>query len=445
MSSHFFYFAAYINKERRRVVIIYVVKEGDTLYQIARRYGVDLQKLIDDNQITDPDNLVVGENIVILADLISYTIVRGDTLYQIAKRYGISLQDLLEANPQISNPNQLMVGQVINIPVPSAKLSSMEVNGYVYDTIDAETLNEVLPNLTYISIFSYEVRPDGSLSSLNDQTIIDKALAQNVAPLLTITNIKEGGSFDSDLGHTILNDEQVQDTLIRNMIDTMQSKKYYGANVDFEYLYSKDREAYNQFLRKLTAALHPYGYIVTTALAPKISADQQGTLYEAHDYKAQGEIVDRIILMTYEWGYLFGPPLPIAPIGPVKQVLDYAVSVIPPQKILMGMPNYAYDWTLPYQEGTAASILTNVQAVELAREKGVSIEYDTESQAPYFTYIADDGKEHIVWFDNAQSIEARLKLVDEYGLAGVSYWTLNNNFPQNWLVQNALYNVVKVL
>ena len=426
-------------------MIIYVVRPGDTLYQIARRYGVDLQKLIDDNGITNPDNLAVGQNIVILADLINYTVLRGDTLYNIGERYGVSVEDMIEANPQITNPNQIRVGQIINLPLPSVNLGSMEVNGYVYDNVTTETLNKILPNLTYISIFGYQVRPDGSLSTLNDESIIRQSRAQKVAPLMVITNIKEGASFDSALASTILNNEQVRTNLINNIVDTMQRKNYYGINVDFEYLYPADREAYNNFLRELTDRLHQYGYLVTTAIAPKISGDQQGTLYEAHDYAAHGEIVDRVIIMTYEWGYLYGPPLPIAPIGPVKQVLDYATSVIPSNKILMGMPNYAYDWTLPYQEGTAARILTNVQAVDLAREKKVEIMYDSTYQAPYFNYVDEEGREHIVWFDNAQSIASRLRLVNDYGLAGVSYWTLNNYFPQNWLVQNELYTVDKVL
>lgn len=426
-------------------MIIYVVRPGDTLYAIARRYGVDLGKLIEDNQITDPDNLAVGQNIVILADVISYTVMRGDTLYKIGERYGVSVEDMIEANPQIVNPNQIRIGQVINVPLPSENLGSMEVNGYVYDNVTTDTLNKILTNLTYISIFGYQVRPDGSLTTLNDEGIIRQARNQDVAPLMVVTNIKEGGSFDSELASTILNDEVVRNAFINNILDTMQHKDYYGVNVDFEYLYPADREAYNNFLRQLTDRLHQYGYLVTTAVAPKVSGDQQGTLYEAHDYAAHGEIVDRVIIMTYEWGYLYGEPLPIAPIGPVRQVLDYATSVIPSNKILMGMPNYAYDWTLPYVEGTAATILTNVQAVDLARERRVEIMYDSTYQAPYFNYIDDEGREHIVWFDNAQSIDARLRLVSDYGLAGVSYWTLNNYFPQNWLVQNELYTVDKAI
>ena len=149
--------------------------------------------------------------------------------------------------------------------------------------------------------------------------------------------------------------------------------------------------------------------------------------------------------MTYEWGYTYGPPRAVSPINEVKKVLDYAVSVIPSEKILMGMPNYGYDWRLPYQPGTAARNISNAGAVALAKKYGAEIQYDEKSQAPFFNYYDENGNEHVVWFDDARSTEARLKLVDEYNLGGVSYWTISPYFPQNWLVSRSLYNTVKVL
>ncbi len=93
--------------------------------------------------------------------------------------------------------------------------------------------------------------------------------------------------------------------------------------------------------------LHPLGYVVATALAPKVSAEQKGTLYVAHDYPVHGQLADFVIIMTYEWGYIYGPAMAVAPVDQVRRVLDYAVSAMPAGKILMGMPNYGYDWTLP--------------------------------------------------------------------------------------------------
>jgi spore germination protein len=195
----------------------------------------------------------------------------------------------------------------------------------------------------------------------------------------------------------------------------------------------------------VTSRLRPLGYIITSALAPKIAADQQGLLYEAHDYPVHGALLDHVILMTYEWGYTYGPPLAVAPVNEIKRVLNYAVTAIPRRKILMGVPNYGYNWVLPYVEGSRASTISNVGAVDLARREGARIQYDSKAEAPFFTYFDDNGREHIVWFDDARSIEAKLRLINQYNLGGASYWTIGRFFPQNWLILSSLYNIRKVI
>ncbi len=420
-------------------MIIHVVKPGDSVYSIARAYGVPPQKIIADNELTNPERLVVGQTLVVMADTRTHTVTRGQTLYSIARIYGVPLTQLRAANPQITDPSKLAVGQVIFIPVGQQKLGTIDVNGYAFPNIDRNVLAKTLPYLTYLSIFSYQVRPDGSLTVINDAPLIEAARQAGVAPMMVITNIEEGASFSSELASTILTNAQVRQTLLDNVESTLKSKNYSGLDVDFEYIYPEDREAYNRFLEEAAARLRPQGYILTTALAPKTSAGQRGLLYQAHDYPAHGRIVDHVILMTYEWGYTYGPPMAVAPIIPVRRVIDYAVTAIPPEKILMGMPNYGYDWTLPFMQGSAARTVTNVGAVDLAAREGAAIEYDAASQAPFFTYYDDARKRHVVWFEDARSIQARLRLVSEYGLGGVSYWTINRVFPAK--LAGALFDV----
>ncbi|KOA20617.1 spore germination protein YaaH [Clostridium homopropionicum DSM 5847] len=423
---------------------IYVVKPGDSIYTIGRQFGVSPEKIIRDNEITNPGRLVVGQSLVILRDNFRYTVVAGDSLYSIARKYGTTVQSILDANPQITNPSAISPGQVIIIP-PTERIGTLEVNGYAFPNINLDVLRRTLPYLTYLSIFSYQVRPDGSLSTINDTPLIQAARAARVAPLMVITNIEEGGSFSSQLARTILTNQQVQDTLINNVIETLRSKNYYGLDIDFEYIFPEDREEYNNFLRKVVARLRPLGYTVTSALAPKTSADQPGLLYEAHDYPVHGALLNHVILMTYEWGYTYGPPKAVAPINEVIKVLNYAVTAIPRDKILMGIPNYGYDWTLPYVKGTAARSIANTAAVDLAARYGAVIRYDEKSQAPFFNYFDASGRQHVVWFEDARSMDAKLRLVNRYNLGGVSYWTINRFFPQNWLVLNSLYRVEKKL
>ena len=121
-------------------------------------------------------------------------------------------------------------------------------------------------------------------------------------------------------------------------------------------------------MQRVVDRLHPLGYTVTTALAPKISADQRGLLYEAHDYAFHGATVDHIILMTYEWGYTYSPPRAVEHVNLDEEVFQYAVNENPSRKILMGIPNYGYNWTLPFVQGSAARI--SAAAVNLALRRG---------------------------------------------------------------------------
>ncbi|MBU3146398.1 glycosyl hydrolase family 18 protein [Clostridium sp. CF012] len=426
-------------------MIIHVVKSGESLYEISKLYGVSYEKIIADNELTNPNDLVVGQTIVILQAARSHKILPGQSLYMIAKMYGTTVSNLLAANPNLNTATPIYPGEVIIIPPSPQKLGSIEVNGYALPSTDMDVLAKTLPNLTYLSIFSYQILPNGTLKDINDVPLIQAARNAKVAPMMVITNLKEGGGFDSDLAHIILTDENIQNTLLDNIINTLKNKNYYGLDIDIEYVYPEDRENYNNFLRKTVSKLKPLGYVVTTALAPKNSGDLKGLLYEAHDYPVHGLLANHVILMTYEWGYTAGPAMAVAPINQVKKILDYAVTVIPSKKIFMGIPNYGYDWTLPFVKGTKATALGNVEAVDLARKVFASIQYDYTSQSPFFNYYDANGKRHEVWFEDARSMNAKLRTASAYNLGGVSYWTIGKYFPQAWLVQNSLFDIKKLL
>ncbi len=426
-------------------MIIHVVKSGESLYSIAKRYGVSYEKVVRDNELETPNRLVVGQTIVILEGERQHRVAPGESMYSIARKYGVTVNQILAANPQITNPAAIRVGQVLVIPERTSKLGTIEVNGYTFPNTSMEVIRKTLPYLTYLSIFSYEVNPDGTLRTINDEPLIRAARQARVAPLMVITNMEAGGGFSSDVARSILRNEGNQDRLINNVINNLKSKNYYGLDIDFEYIYPEDREYYNRFLRKVVSRLKPLGYTVTTALAPKTSAEQKGVLYEAHDYPVHGALTNHVILMTYEWGFTYSPPQAVAPINEVRKVLNYAVTAIPRNKILMGIPNYGYDWTLPYKEGTAARTVSNTGAVRLALNENAAIKYDEKAQSPFFNYYDDNRRQHEVWFEDARSINAKLRVAHEYGLAGVSYWTIGRYFPQNWLVLRSLYDVRKVL
>ena len=425
--------------------MIYTVKNGDTLYKIAAMYGVTINDIVVANGLENPDSIIVGQNLIIPRSTSNtYRVKSGDTMYKIAMRYSIPLQSLIQANPQITNPNQINVGDIISIPDSRREI---EVNGYAIANINNTTLNSTLPHLTYLSIFSYQVNSEGRLTNLYEESLINTALENQVAPLMVVTNIAETGGFNSDITSSILNNPAIQNRVISDIISILTAKRYVGINIDFEYIYPQDRERYNEFLRTLNTqmkAINPK-YILTVAVAPKYRDEQSGILYEAHDYRSIGEIADRVIIMTYEWGYMYGEPMAVSPKNEMSAVLKYAVTRIPANKILMGLPNYAYDWTLPYTPGSSAEAISNTTALNRAISYGVSIRFDEKSQTPYYEYRDANGREHIVWFDDARSYNSKLELVNTYGLAGISIWTINNYYPPLLTAINEQHIVKKVV
>jgi spore germination protein len=424
---------------------IHVVQPNQTLFGIAQAYSISPSEIQTANQIPNPDNLVVGQTIVIPIVGQFYWVQAGDSLWSIGQKFNIDYQELARING--INPNQpLSIGLRIYIP-PSPK-SRAEFNAYVEpfgQTVSQaleDSSREAAPYLTFLSPFSFQAKRDGSLSEppLGNLPAIAEA-NQNVL-VMVITN-QEEGQFSDELGRIILNDQQVQEKFLNNIVATAKKYGFRDIHFDFEYLRPEDREAYNQFLRKAKQRFSQEGWLLSTALAPKIRADQKGRWYEGHDYKAHGEIVDFVVIMTYEWGYSGGPPMPVSPIGPVRQVLEYAITEIPPNKILMGQNLYGYDWTLPFKEGDIAKALSPQQAIQLAVKYNTNIQYDYNAQAPYIDYVDENGKQHKVWFEDARSIQAKFNLLKELNLRGMSYWKLGLSFPQNWLLISDQFEVVK--
>lgn len=424
-------------------MVIHVVQPGDSLYRIAQMYHAPLQLLIQQNELHEPYRLTPGQTVVVPQPVQVHTVRQGETLSGIAVQHNMTVLELLQNNPQLGGGDRIWPGQTLVVSY-GPKLGTFAVNGYAYPNIDQRVLRKTLPYLTYLSVFSYGFDSLGRILPQNAEALTRLARQYGVLPLLVLTTLGEDGQFSSARAQQLLRDPVARGALIENLAQTIAAQGFAGVDIDFEYIPPEDAAAYADFVRAVRTRLEPSGLTVMVALAPKTSADQPGLLYESHDYAALGAAADDVLLMTYEWGYALSEPMAVAPINKVEQVVRFAVSQIPPEKIFMGIPNYGYDWTLPYVKGQSrARSLGNVQAVEQAVQVGAPIRFDAEAQSPHYNYWRERA-EHEVWFEDARSIRSKLALAGEYRLRGVSVWNIMRYFPQLWLVLNQLYDIEKL-
>ncbi|MDF2999945.1 MAG: hypothetical protein K0Q48_64 [Bacillota bacterium] len=376
--------------------------------------------------------------------MLIYTVKPGDELVQIASEFQVTPEMIIAVNG-LPNPFRLLTGQSLIIPTAEPEIQKTEagVNGYLYFLGEdgVPIVKEAAPFLTSLTPFSYIVKENGGLRTIDDEPIIRAAMENQLTPIMCITNFSSTVK-GQNIANAVLNNEDAVQNLLNNIIFTMKYKGYQGLNIDFEYVLPEDRERYNSFLALAADVLHQEGYFITTAVAPKTGPDQKGLLYEAIDYPVHGMLMDYVILMTYEWGYRLGPPQAISPLNQIKRVLDYAVTVIPREKIYFGFQIYARDWKLPHIQGTEAETISCQAALERAVYYNAVIQYDELAESPYYRYRDEEGREHEVWFEDARSAQAKFDTVKEYGLEGISYWVLGYPFPQNWTLLYENFNIV---
>ena len=368
-------------------------------------------------------------------------------MYSIANSYGTTVNDIAFIN-QLEYPYLIVPGQalLINNGEDYGYRPLVYVNGYAYPFIKEWVLRETLPYLSYLSVFSYGFSEEGELRcpELTDEFMIEAAYEFGASTVLTLTPFDKQGVFNNNLIHLLLINQKAMDNLIDELITVMTDKGFRALDIDFEFILAEDKERFVTFVEEATRRMNDAGYEVFVALAPKTSDAMKGLLYEGKDYEKLGLAANAVLLMTYEWGYKYGPPLAVAPLDKVRQVVEYALTKIPAEKINLGIPNYAYDWPLPYARGeTEARTIGNVEAVRIAIDNNAEILFDETAQTPYFNYVAEDKTKHVVWFEDVRSLNAKFNLVEEYSLRGMGYWTIMQWFRANWVLLEDRFRIIK--
>ena len=280
---------------------IYVVKPGDTLFSIGRALGLAPGFLARYNGLQEPYRLAVGQSLLVLYPEQTVTVQPGDTLTSIAASAGTDVASLYRMNPNLSGSDRIYPGQILVTQLEQAARRPAVVSGYAYPNVSERVLRGILPYAGALAPFTYGFTSEGALVPMDDERLLALAGACGVQPLLHLSTLTAAGAFSAAQAAALLRDPSLQQTLAANVLQTMLEKGYEGLDVDFEYLGRDLAEPYAAFIQLLRDTLAPYGLPLITALAPKTSAAQPGTLYEGHNYASLSTASDAVLLMTYEW------------------------------------------------------------------------------------------------------------------------------------------------
>jgi spore germination protein YaaH len=284
-----------------------------------------------------------------------------------------------------------------------------------------------------ISPFWYHVDVDGRVipyttaagTTYEDPAILSFLRSNGILVIPTVANIVDG-VWNGALASGIINDPVLSALNITSLVDLAVDRGYDGIDLDYENLRAADRAVFTAFVDRLAAALHAHGKILTVNVYAKTSEPGSWDGPQAQDWSALGSSADQVRIMTYEYSWSTSTAGPISPVGWVTDVIAFARTVIPPAKIMQGVPFYGYDWV-----GQRGTELVWVDATALASRSGSTIYWDSASASPWFQYLVKSTL-HTVWFENNSSVAAKLAVTDASDIGGVTLWRLGGEDPGIW-------------
>lgn len=419
---------------------IHVVQEGETISMIADRYGVSSERLMLDNAIVEPNNLVVGEALVVLFPKITYTIQEGDTLVSIAERYGTTVIQLLRNNPYLSDRKYIYPGEEIVISYEDTKIKTIKTNSYAYPFINIDILRRTLPYLTYLTVLGYQMTDEGEINDIDDADIIQISKTYGVAPIMMLEAFSLNRQEEIRVLHSILISKEKQDRLIDNLLRILNDKGYSGVNLNTPYISPLDRILYENFITYLYSQVSKAGYKVYNTFTIRVFQLLSGTIFTGLDFSEISQSSDGIMLITYEYGYSEGIPPGTVSIDTLRRFLINTTEIIPPEKIFAGASIIGYIWEYPYIPGVSrGNAVSYNSAMQIASNNNAEIEFDETTNTAYFQYIVEN--EYIVRFWDARSAYNFIQLLQELEIGGISIWNIMTWFPQVWLIINAMYYI----
>jgi Predicted glycosyl hydrolase len=420
-------------------MIIHVVQKDETIRSIADMYNMNTERLIQENGLTNPFDLAVGQTIVIVHAKQTHTVQEGDSLQKIANQYGITLIELLRNNPYLIDRENIFPGESLVIQYEDEKIEKITTNGYVFHYVDLNILKKNLLFLTYLSIYSYFVSENGDLNDIDDQDVINLAKSYGVAPIMVITNQNDAG-FNNEIAHNLIESQVVRNNFINNILTKIKSKGYHAININFPYIRTVDSKGFTEFISELTEKLHEENCKVILTLTPSTFEQEAGANQNTIDYTMLGETVDGFVLSYYDWAYPTDRSTQMIPFYYIKKLVEYYVTRLPSDKIMFEVATLGYIWDIPYEEDvTKVNIISFTNAMSLAGEINATIQFNKLNLSSYF-YITNKSLRQVLFFD-ARGLDSYVHLAPDYSLQGIAIWNVMYYLSQQFFLINTQYDI----
>jgi spore germination protein YaaH len=320
------------------------------------------------------------------------------------------------AAPSPAAPAYLTLGFYTQYMGPDASFNSLQSFSSYINTISA-------------AVFSVDATGAVNGSIANSQVVgFDKANA--IRTYASVSNADSGG-FNAKLGHSAITANK--SIVIGNLVGLARNSGFDGIDLDFEGLDPRDRGAYSKFVHDLAGTLHTNRLKLILSVPAKQSDDPTNTWSGAIDYAAIGQDADLLQMMTYDEhipGH--GTPGPVSGSDWVAACIQYAIAVVAPSKLLIGLPAYGYDWKQKADGAWVAGNSNYLGVIPWTQNPTQTASWDAASNSPYVDYTDADGSKHEAWFENPQSIQVKVALVKQYHLAGISMWQMGDENLSFW-------------
>ena len=309
---------------------------------------------------------------------------------------------------------------------PKSDIGRPLILGYYVNWDDASfsSLKEHLDHLDMIiPEWLHLTEADGSLRE--DDPIHRRQVTQYIRsrypdlPITPLINNWNGTEWEGEKVAKLVEDPKTREKLIQGLLEYLDKNGFQGVSIDFENLPHRAQLGMLTFMSELYSATRSRGFSVSMNVP---------ALDPAWNYSEYAKVADFLIVMAYDEHWSSGSAGPIASVGWFTQVLVKQIAEIPPEKLLVALANYAYDWppTGPAQEKTFG------EAVLTAKESGATISLDANSLNPYFDYEDDDNALHHVWMLDAVSLFNQLVAARALHPRGYALWRLGSEDPAVW-------------